>query len=415
MLCLIVRKEPAMMARFLDRISSKPMKGLLCTALALTLCTAFAPTVPEAHAATASTLKQSAPAASLASGGAESPDAFTVITNGSNLTVSLRHKEAFTKSILRVFQDGKKGFKDTPYNTVGNGKSQTCTLTYDCSKLSTGTYRARLIAYKPTMGKTLYSSYTTYIQGVKFTVANGQPTIHTYNSILKQNASLTAKKSPAKYKNKSLKDYKYQLFRKAGKWTGKPRAISAKKESALYKKVANKAVKGATTPYQKAVKLYEYVAKNFYYDFYGVAKGKPGYDDPYNNLLNLTKKKSNGYNSVKGKVAVQCDGYAGIYVALARSQNIPARIVYGRKITAGSASWEKLAAKNFKKSSHTWAQIYLDGRWINVDPQQGSYNSRGKGGSKTNKKFVKAPMLNYTFFDVSPEQFANSHLVIKIL
>jgi glycosyltransferase involved in cell wall biosynthesis len=85
-------------------------------------------------------------------------------------------------------------------------------------------------------------------------------------------------------------------------------------------------------------------------------------------------KTGNNYNAFGGKVSLECDGYAGMYTALTRAQGIPCRIVYGRKITSGSSTWTEEVG-TMEKNTHTWVEAWADGRWITIDPQQGSYSS----------------------------------------
>ena len=54
-----------------------------------------------------------------------------------------------------------------------------------------------------------------------------------------------------------------------------------------------------------------------------------------------------------------CSEYANVFIALMRNQNIPARIAIG---------------VIYNKSYHAWAEIYINNRWIAVDPQMGEFH-----------------------------------------
>ncbi len=53
-----------------------------------------------------------------------------------------------------------------------------------------------------------------------------------------------------------------------------------------------------------------------------------------------------------------CSEYSNVFIALMRNQDIPARMVIG---------------KMYRKSYHSWAEVYIDGKWIAVDPQMGKF------------------------------------------
>ncbi len=52
-----------------------------------------------------------------------------------------------------------------------------------------------------------------------------------------------------------------------------------------------------------------------------------------------------------------CNGRARLFVALCRSQGIPARLVGGLVLTPGS-----------KKTSHQWLEVWVAGHWVPMDP-----------------------------------------------
>ena len=242
-------------------------------------------------------------------------------------------------------------------------------------------------------------------------VENGQFSILEYETITAQNEKMAAK--GAKYKknrftDKYLKDVEGLLLKDPK--TGKVSSLTKKKVQYL-KKVAQSVTKGAETDYEKVLKLYEYVAKNFYYDDVAFSTKKNQYTDPYRNLYNLRNKKKSANSTSDGKVATVCTGMGGMVVALARQLDIPARMVNGHHVGLGSTQYNNWSTEpDLADVDHWWAEVYVDGRWVVVDPTTGNsnkYDSR-KG------TWTYTGITNYTYFDPTPEQLATSHVTYTI-
>jgi len=62
-----------------------------------------------------------------------------------------------------------------------------------------------------------------------------------------------------------------------------------------------------------------------------------------------------------------CTEYAYLTVALARAAGVPARAVGGYVLEQDST----LRASDY----HNWAEVYVDGAWLLVDPQKGCFNA----------------------------------------
>jgi transglutaminase-like putative cysteine protease len=101
---------------------------------------------------------------------------------------------------------------------------------------------------------------------------------------------------------------------------------------------------GATSTYDKAVKLYNWLKSNEHYQFY--------------------------YNTQKGAVGTLCSGYGNccdlshLMVAFARAAGIPARYVHG--YCKFSTAWY----------GHVWAELYVNNQWVRADLSS-SRNSLG--------------------------------------
>ena len=191
--------------------------------------------------------------------------------------------------------------------------------------------------------------------------------------------------------------------------TGKQENMTSSKVKFI-KSRADSITKGAKTDYDKMLKIYEYVAENFYYDDIAFRTGTKQYTDPYKNLYNLRNKKKSANSTSDGKVATVCSGMSGIVVALCRQLDIPARLVNGHHVSLSSPYCNWTTEEGISEIDHWWAEVYVDGRWIVVDPTPGNSNkwNRSKG------TWDYTGITNYIYFDPTPQQLATSHVTYNI-
>jgi len=102
------------------------------------------------------------------------------------------------------------------------------------------------------------------------------------------------------------------------------------------KALASNITKGATTKYEKAVRIYDWVRDNLDYSFY--------YNTKYGALKTLKNKEGN------------CVDLSHLIVALSRAAGIPARYVH---VTAQFASG--------RVCGHVFVQVYINNKWYNLD------------------------------------------------
>lgn len=249
-----------------------------------------------------------------------------------------------------------------------------------------------------------------FYKNCSFRVKNGQFSILQYDKIIKENARLDKnanKKKVSSFKKTNMSDLKTVCFRDPV--TKKVASVTSKKVK-YFKTVSNQVVKGASTDYEKLLKIYEYVAENFYYDTVAFSTGTKQYIDPYRNLYNMRNKKKSA-NSQNGKVATTCVGYAAAVCALARAQGIPTRIVNGHHISLGDGGFNNWSTEQgITTLDHWWNECYVDGRWITLDATPGNSN---KWNRSTNK-WTYTGLTNYIYFDPTPEQLATSHVLLEI-
>ena len=178
-------------------------------------------------------------------------------------------------------------------------------------------------------------------------------------------------------------------------------------------KTAKKIVSGCSSDYQKVLKIYEYVSKNLYYDNLALREHKNQYANPYSNLFNIRNKVKSA-NSINGKVATTCQGYAALVVALARAENIPARFIYGRHIHQPGTVWSDVAENDLNTVTHYWSEVYVNGKWIVVDARSAMKSSWRRKTFNDKGTWVKKRFINYSHFDPTDEQLASSYIYVGV-
>ncbi len=110
------------------------------------------------------------------------------------------------------------------------------------------------------------------------------------------------------------------------------------------KEIARRIVEGKETILEKARAVYDWVVENTYRDpdVRGCGRG----------IVEETLAKRGG----------KCADISSVFVALARASGVPARDVYGLRLS-------KTGSKDMTGGFHCWAEFYLPGTgWVPVDP-----------------------------------------------
>jgi transglutaminase-like putative cysteine protease len=129
---------------------------------------------------------------------------------------------------------------------------------------------------------------------------------------------------------------------------------------ALIKEMAHQLVGNENNPYTKAKILYEFVATKMKYNLNSPIKNTGSI-----NAIEDIKKAE--INQQQGGV---CYDYATLYAALLRSQDIPARVISGFKISPYDlADLEKHNQIDIIYNLHSWVEFYLEPYgWLFADP-----------------------------------------------
>jgi transglutaminase-like putative cysteine protease len=123
----------------------------------------------------------------------------------------------------------------------------------------------------------------------------------------------------------------------------------------IVKETAVKATAGATTDVDKARAIYEWIVDNTFRD---------------------PKVKGCGRGDIRGmlesgNLGGKCADLNALYVGMARSVGLPARDIYGLRVTKSDLGYKSLGLNTDKatKSQHCRAEVYLSQNgWVPVDP-----------------------------------------------
>jgi len=123
----------------------------------------------------------------------------------------------------------------------------------------------------------------------------------------------------------------------------------------IVKKTAQDITIGASTDYQKAKAIYEWIVENTFRD---------------------PKTRGCGVGDIKtmletGNLGGKCADLNALYVGLARASGLPARDVYGVRVAKSQFGYRSLGAgtANITRAQHCRAEVYLAGfGWVPVDP-----------------------------------------------
>jgi transglutaminase-like putative cysteine protease len=135
------------------------------------------------------------------------------------------------------------------------------------------------------------------------------------------------------------------------------------------KEISTEIVKGRKTDVEKARAIYEWVVDNTF-------------RDPETRGCGIGDIKFMIENNAMGG---KCADLNALYVALARSQGIPARDVYGVRVAGSQLGYKSLGREggDITNAQHCRAEVYLSGYgWVPVDPADVRKVVLEEGGGK---------------------------------
>lgn len=164
------------------------------------------------------------------------------------------------------------------------------------------------------------------------------------------------------------------------------------------------------TSTEKLQKFHDWIVENFYYyqypnKIYALNSSGKNYDNPY---YLLTYEYD-----VNGKIRARSNGFSAMLVAFARSQGIPARTVggyYYKSARTDYISWGSNVTN--LTINHTFVQVYVDGKWIVIDPTADCYQEYLE---ETNEYVDNSSEPNYKqqYFNPDINTLSKSHVMLK--
>ncbi|MDO4501850.1 MAG: transglutaminase-like domain-containing protein [Coriobacteriia bacterium] len=389
------------------------MHRKLTTAVAcVTAATLISASLPVT--ALAASLRATTESSSFDSNYFTSSEQVNVTTSGTSLTVKYRSALKGVKYRVGLRNVGTSARWYAKGDFTASNKGFTVKL--NTAKQSNGTYYlviARAANASQAQGWSYIGGAHGYaFIGVPIKITSGKPKVVKYSTIMSQNKAkraASAKKGTSRYKSTSAK----ALSDISWVFNGYDAYLPSESERRSYFKAVSKSVVGKTTnPYMKMRKIYTYCAGNFYYDTLAFQNHSRQHINPYTNLKkyrrNLSSSNSQATSGKRAKVATTCIGYASMLIALARAQGIPAKLVYGHALTSPWNTWS--TESNIDKRDHFWAEVYLDGRWMIMDPTRGT-NAKWNRSSNTWEKKAAGKLLTYNYFDPTLTFFSNTHRI----
>lgn len=120
----------------------------------------------------------------------------------------------------------------------------------------------------------------------------------------------------------------------------------------------------------------------------------------YNNPVTIIKY----YNNTKSnQIPAKSNGYASLFIALARSEDIPARVINGYYEPSArntEENWGSNVTEN--KINHIWPEAYTNGKWKVIDIFADDYDSE-----------EEIEMYGNQYFDISYENLSKTHIIFS--
>ena len=171
---------------------------------------------------------------------------------------------------------------------------------------------------------------------------------------------------------------------------GAPAYIKASTLKSMKSRV-KKIVKGCKSDEQKVKAIHDWICKNIQYDYSGVYNSPnigPGNDI---------------YKVYKNKRAV-CGGYAQLMNAFLGIEGIPCVYILGY------AGTDLESGKTYT-DGHAWNAVYVGGKWKYIDA---CLDCTNKYYGRRDSRNVKGMPATYTYYEVSPELFGQTHLAMQV-
>ena len=163
---------------------------------------------------------------------------------------------------------------------------------------------------------------------------------------------------------------------------------------------------------EKILKIHDWIIENFYYyqypnKIYSLSASGNNYDNPYY-LLTYEYDEN-------GKIRARSNGFASTLVAFARTQGIPARTVGGYYYKSARIDYINWGSNVTNSTiNHKFVQVYLNGKWIVIDPVADSYQEYLE---ETDTYTENLPDLDekykHQYYNPDMDTLSASHVMLK--
>ena len=147
---------------------------------------------------------------------------------------------------------------------------------------------------------------------------------------------------------------------------------------------------GAKNDWEKAFRIYKFIASEMAYDNEAAENAAAGYQDSAVDVIR------------SGKAV--CEGFSNAFAALCRAQGIPAVVEFG----IGFSDYKEMTTRvptTGDLADHAWAAVYLGGKWLFLDP---TYDmSRFYHGEKDVRVYDESTK----YYLLPLESFSNDHRI----
>ena len=323
--------------------------------------------------------------------------------NGTVLNYSYHHMVGAESYAVFVFRKNKEYTNsyvcNTHHETEATLPGGTIKGTIDFSRIPDGSYYITVRRYNSADPV----STQLIVREISIVSKNSIPSIITYPNVAVANDKYRTSISSDTYCNKSMSDLSWVFVDPKSK---EPSQVSENERVTFFKTCSDSICGYANSDIEKLRNIYVYIAKHFYYDKEAVGKGNLQYNDPYENLQSLFNGKNlpNSNTSINA-IATCCIGYSATFIALARAQGIPCRMVKGR---SGKYNWNIQSNETMNTKNHYWVEAYVNGKWCTFDPTKGCINKCYISEKEWNSVGDACVM---TYFATSNQCVANTHYV----
>lgn len=157
-------------------------------------------------------------------------------------------------------------------------------------------------------------------------------------------------------------------------------------------KLSDKIASSKSTKMSEVRAIYSWVVQNMYYDLNQLETSA---HEPIDTTYVLKEKRTT------------CGGFANLTAALMRARGIPAVVVYGYSLDyAEDKEWDE-ANSQLEVPNHAWLEVFVDGKWIQLDPTWDCINFYKDG------EYTKSQKSGYSYFDPSMQYFSITHKIIE--